>query len=92
MYTSPDTATCNDNTAGFECICKPGYIQHPNTSDFVCMKVNECLDGTNDCDINADCTDTMGSYECNCYDGFAGFTLYIEPYVFSILVGVLFLK
>ena len=29
-------------------------------------------DDDNDCDANADCTNTVGSFECACKDGFSG--------------------
>ena len=31
--------------------------------------IDECLGG-NECDGNADCTNTLGSYSCACKDGF----------------------
>ena len=35
--------------------------------------VNECLNSTlNGCHENATCTDTIGSYECVCLEGFDG--------------------
>ena len=33
---------------------------------------NECKNGLHDCDINANCTNTIGSFECTCKDGFLG--------------------
>lgn len=33
---------------------------------------NECEMGLNDCDEHADCLNTLGSYECKCFDGFRG--------------------
>ena len=33
---------------------------------------DECQNGKHDCDINANCTNTDGSYECTCNDGFFG--------------------
>ena len=33
---------------------------------------NECLDGSNDCSLNADCHNTFGSYTCSCKYGFSG--------------------
>lgn len=32
--------------------------------------VNECDDGTNDCDLNADCLDLDGSFTCTCRTGY----------------------
>ena len=33
---------------------------------------DECALDTDDCDANAVCTDTDGSYECACNDGYSG--------------------
>ena len=38
-----------------------------------CSDINECeLSSLNDCDGNADCTDTIGSYTCSCNPGYEG--------------------
>ena len=34
--------------------------------------VNECNDGNHNCSANATCTNEMGSYTCDCKDGFSG--------------------
>ena len=40
--------------------------------DFVASAdVNECQ-GDNDCDANANCQNTQGSYTCICTDGYMG--------------------
>ena len=37
------------------------------------LDVDECaLASTNDCSTNADCVNTVGSYNCTCKSGFAG--------------------
>ena len=35
--------------------------------------------GTNDCDINAICTNTIGSFECKCKPGYAGNGIECSP-------------
>ena len=41
---------------------------------YVCIHVDidECLRELDDCDANATCTNTNGSYECQCIMGFTG--------------------
>lgn len=34
--------------------------------------IDECDIGRHTCHINANCSDTPGSYECHCKDGFFG--------------------
>ena len=34
--------------------------------------INECITGEDLCDVNGNCTDTEGSYECTCNTGFSG--------------------
>ena len=34
--------------------------------------VNECDEGDNACDINADCSNVNGTYFCQCQSGFTG--------------------
>ena len=37
-----------------------------------CIDINECAEGIDDCSADADCTNTMGSFDCNCHEGFTG--------------------
>ena len=34
--------------------------------------INECTNGSAECDENADCENNEGSYDCNCKNGFSG--------------------
>ena len=34
--------------------------------------INECRKGNNECDPNAECTNTEGSYDCVCRSGYTG--------------------
>ena len=42
-----------------------------NTSKLA-TDVDECVNGNNNCDENADCTNTEGSFICMCSSGFSG--------------------
>ncbi|VDI73637.1 Hypothetical predicted protein [Mytilus galloprovincialis] len=53
---------------GYDCSnCPPGYNI---TADEKCEDINECLDGTDNCPANSNCTNTDGSFTCNCLAGF----------------------
>ena len=34
--------------------------------------IDECTDGTHNCNANAECSNTEGSFTCDCNDGYAG--------------------
>ena len=36
------------------------------------VDINECDDGTASCDVNAQCINTDGSYNCSCVSGYSG--------------------
>ena len=38
---------------------------------FTTLDINECLTGTA-CHVNADCTNTIGSFACQCRPGYVG--------------------
>ena len=43
-------------------------------TELIVLDIRECTftTGTYPCHVNADCTDTFGSYICQCSDGFTG--------------------
>ncbi|XP_022807757.1 signal peptide, CUB and EGF-like domain-containing protein 2 [Stylophora pistillata] len=52
---------------GYKCVCPPGYA-----GDHCEKDVDECTTNTHYCDINAECNNTEGSFNCNCKVGFKG--------------------
>ena len=48
------------------------------SNSFDVINVNECFEEIDACSVNANCTDTDGSYDCECVDG--NFSLF-WPYV-----------
>ena len=48
-------------------VAKSGSIEYP-----FCIDINECSEVLHNCDMNADCADTDGSFTCTCREGFEG--------------------
>ena len=63
---------CRSQGLSYECVCNPGYQRDPAG----CVNIDECRIGEtlgfSDCVQFSECTDTPGSYECHCKDGFEG--------------------
>ena len=52
------------------CLCPSGYTLEEDTQR--CVDVDECDEDLHDCDANARCDNTSGSFECVCEDGYDG--------------------
>jgi cysteine-rich repeat protein len=68
---------CDDGNATpgdgcFACAVETGYTCSNLTSPSTCMDINECTAGTADCDANATCMNTIGSFTCKCNSGYQG--------------------
>ncbi|XP_068705898.1 adhesion G protein-coupled receptor E1-like [Montipora foliosa] len=50
----------------YRCLCPPGF-----NGDFCQEDINECS-SENECHVNATCTNTKGSYNCTCKEGYEG--------------------
>ena len=53
-----------------DCTIEAGFVCSGEPS--VCTDVDECADGTADCDVNATCTNTPGAFHCTCNEGYFG--------------------
>ncbi|XP_067938387.1 EGF-containing fibulin-like extracellular matrix protein 2 isoform X2 [Watersipora subatra] len=52
----------------FACQCRT----HFTGDGITCNDVDECAEGTDDCDRNAYCINTVGSFDCSCLIGYRG--------------------
>lgn len=59
---------CSIDNDVVKCRCKSGYVGNGET----CFDLNECALGAHECDYNADCHNTLGSYNCQCKPGYEG--------------------
>lgn len=65
-----NVGVCTNTFGSFVCSCnssESGYRDRDGNGVY-CDNINECTDviSTNNCDENADCTDTEGSFQCEC--------------------------
>ena len=47
-------------------------MTHLDSVKELCRDLNECFLETHNCHENADCTNSIGSFECACNKGFSG--------------------
>eukprot|EP00039_Didymoeca_costata_P010687 m.144561 g.144561 ORF g.144561 m.144561 type:complete len:2203 (-) comp14926_c0_seq1:193-6801(-) len=66
---------CTDSDGSFICSCLLGFERA--SSNETCVDTNECenSDATTGCTADATCTNTLGSYRCECDAGYKGFGL-----------------
>ena len=53
-------------------ICKEGFFQTGNGLVVECSDVDECSTESNNCHINALCTNVIGSFTCSCKPNYVG--------------------
>ena len=73
-------ANCINAAGSHNCTCKEGFTGDGHTclgtANFSLLHVTcstdivECSNGSHVCDVNANCTNTVGSHNCTCKKGF----------------------
>ena len=70
---------CKEVDARCVCTCSKGFKKEDRNKiglDAVCIDINECIEGVEDapdvppCPLNSKCVNTIGSFKCNCNEGF----------------------
>ena len=56
-----------------------------NTLNKIFSDVDECANGTNNCHENAECSNTQGSFTCECKTGYGGNGTHCEGNSLSLL-------
>lgn len=51
-----------------------GHVISKSKNNYVhlTIDIDECTDETHNCDINADCTNQAGNFNCSCKSGYIG--------------------
>ena len=80
------TNSCSNSQGSYECYCKPGYsgqkcdsvsCSSPGYAGPECLDVDECTEMPELC-LNGKCTNTDGSYICDCNEGYNRFNSYCK--------------
>jgi len=61
---------CVQKGRSYECTCSEGYMFDEDKK--TCVDKDECEEKSDNCDKNAQCTNTLGSFSCACNDGYSG--------------------
>ena len=64
--------TCGDGVQDTGEACDDGDTLDGDKCTADCTDIDECIAGTDNCDTNATCTNTVGSFTCACNNGYAG--------------------
>lgn len=70
-----DHSYCKPNGIEAYCVCEEGWTFIPTDISAGCVDIDECdasVGPVGRCGPNARCTNTLGSYSCQCPDGFSG--------------------
>lgn len=77
---------------GIPLVCKPPvaewyfiyFFSKLLLSNSLLVEVDECASGTHNCHIDANCTNTKGSFYCTCHTGYSGDGVTCEGNVLSL--------
>ena len=53
-------------------LCQSVFMSRSHNLIYLYVDIDECTEGTDNCDDNATCTNTVGGFECTCNIGYTG--------------------
>ena len=71
MTTPLTVNTLKQKVGGLKLTIKTCIIRYIYSKSGECIDVDECAESIHDCNGNAVCQNTVGSFECECKDGFS---------------------
>ncbi len=81
-HSCDSNSNCTNTNGSYQCKCHQGFAGNGHTCSgiqltlsYACYyftDIDECSEGSHTCDKNATCTNTDGSFKCQCEIGFSG--------------------
>ena len=53
-------------------VCLDQFLGRQDVTLLMCTDIDECQRDLDNCDINAECSNTVGSFHCTCNMGYTG--------------------
>ena len=70
MIFKTSKSSCSNNDGSYECVCNHGWYNVESGAPGLCGDVDECSDGSAECNQYSACSNLQGDYECICNSGF----------------------
>ncbi|CAI8021725.1 Fibrillin-2 [Geodia barretti] len=64
------TQGCNNTRGGYDCFCLDGFLL--KSDGYNCADIDECYTDMDNCSSDAQCSNNVGNYTCECIAGYTG--------------------
>ena len=89
----PARSYCVNLIGSYDCVCRNGFSKEDAALTSECLDVDECKQQLqqhhqqmHNCNENAECVNTYGSFKCVCKAGFYGNGTYCEGLLLLVLI------